>query len=83
MAVFQFSALSDGQSLAFNPNAGVLNFEGKFWRTLPMLAWCPGILTRRYIDGQRARFISPIALFLFSVFLLFGTIRYDEIEFVS
>jgi hypothetical protein len=55
--------------------AGVLNFEGKFWRTLPMLAWRPGIRTRRYIDGQRARFISPIALFLFSVFLLFGTIQ--------
>jgi hypothetical protein len=55
--------------------AGLLNFEGKFWRTLPMLAWCPGILTRRYIDGQRARFISPIALFLFSVFLLFATIQ--------
>jgi hypothetical protein len=55
--------------------AGVLNFEGKFWRTLPMLAWCPGILTRRYIEGQRARFISPIALFLFSVFLLFATIQ--------
>ena len=55
--------------------AGLLNFEGKFWRTLPMLAWYPGILTRRYIDGQRARFISPIALFLFSVFLLFATIQ--------
>ena len=27
MAVFQFSALSDRQSLAFNPNAGVLNFD--------------------------------------------------------
>src|ERR1051325_4884178 len=27
MAVFQFSALSDGQSLAFNPNADVLNFD--------------------------------------------------------
>jgi len=55
--------------------AGVLNFEGKFWRTLPMLAWRPGALTRRYIDGERARFISPIALFLFSVFLLFATIQ--------
>lgn len=55
--------------------AGVLNFEGKFWRTLPMLAWHPGILTRRYIEGQRARFISPIALFLFSVFVLFATIQ--------
>ena len=55
--------------------AGILNFEGKFWRTLPMLAWRPGQLTRRYIEGQRARFISPIALFLFSVFLLFATIQ--------
>jgi len=27
MAVFQFSALSDGQSIAFNPNADVLNFD--------------------------------------------------------
>ena len=45
---------------------GVLHFEGKIWRTLPMLAWRPGELTRRYIDGERARFVSPIALFLFS-----------------
>src|SRR3954467_15001144 len=27
MAVFQFSALTDGQSLTFNPNADVLNFD--------------------------------------------------------
>jgi len=54
---------------------GALNFEGKIFKTLPMLAWCPGVLTRRYIDGQRARFVSPLALFLFSVFLLFATIQ--------
>src|SRR3982751_1883776 len=53
---------------------GVLHFEGKIWRTLPLLAWKPGELTRRYIDGERARFVSPIALFLFSVFLMFGVI---------
>jgi len=51
---------------------GVLHFEGKIWRTLPMLAWRPGELTRRYIAGERARFVSPIALFLFSVFLMFA-----------
>jgi hypothetical protein len=51
---------------------GVLHFEGKIWRTLPMLALHPGELTRRYIDGQRARFVSPIALFLFCVFLMFA-----------
>ena len=50
----------------------VLHFEGKFWRTLPMLLWRPGELTRRYIEGQRARFVSPLAMFLFSVFLMFA-----------
>jgi len=53
---------------------GVLHFEGKIWNTLPMLAWRPGELTRRYIDGERARFVSPIALFLFSVFLMFAAV---------
>ena len=46
---------------------GVFHFEGKIWRTLPMLAWQPGRLTREYIDGRRASYVSPIALFLFSV----------------
>ena len=50
----------------------VLHFEGKMWRTLPMLFWRPGELTRRYINGERARFFSPLALFLFAVFLTFG-----------
>lgn len=54
---------------------GVFHFEGKIWRTLPMLAWQPGALTRRYIHGERARFISPLALFLFSVFLMFAVIN--------
>jgi hypothetical protein len=53
---------------------GVFHFEGKIWRTLPMLAWRPGELTRRYIDGQRASFVSPIALFLFGVFLMFAVV---------
>jgi len=53
---------------------GVLHFEGKIFRTLPLLAWKPGELTRRYIDGQRASFVSPIALFLFCVFLMFSVI---------
>ncbi|OYY66150.1 DUF3667 domain-containing protein [Sphingomonas sp. 28-62-11] len=49
---------------------GVWHFEGKIWTTLPMLFTRPGQLTRRYIAGERARFVSPLALFLFSVFLM-------------
>jgi hypothetical protein len=55
--------------------AGLFNFEGKFWRTLPMLAWRPGEMTRRYIAGERARFISPIALYLFTVFAMFAVLN--------
>lgn len=51
---------------------GALHFEGKIWQTLPLLVWKPGELTRRYIDGERARFVSPVALFLFTVFLMFA-----------
>lgn len=54
---------------------GALHFEGKIWHTLPMLAWQPGKLSRRYIDGERARFVSPMALFLFSVFLMFAVFQ--------
>lgn len=51
---------------------GVFHFEGKFWRTLPLLAWRPGELTRRYVAGERARFVSPMAIFLFSIFAMFA-----------
>ena len=51
---------------------GVLHFEGKIWNTLPELALRPGHLTRRYIHGERAKFVSPFALFLFSAFLMYA-----------
>ena len=54
---------------------GAFHFEGKIWRTLPMLVLHPGALTRRYISGERARFVSPLALFLFFVFLMFASIH--------
>ena len=51
---------------------GVLHLDGKFWRTLPLLAFRPGELTRRYIHGERAKFVSPLGMFLFGIFLMFG-----------
>ena len=54
----------------------VLHFDGKIWRTLPMLFWRPGDLTRRYVHGERAKFVSPLALFLFTVFLTFATFNF-------
>lgn len=54
---------------------GVLHLDGKLWNTLPLLAFKPGALTRRYIAGERAKFVSPMAMFLFSVFAMFAVFQ--------
>jgi len=59
---------------------GVFHFDGKLWRTLPLLVWRPGELTRRYIEGERARFVSPMALFLFSIFFMFAVFSWVGLE---
>jgi hypothetical protein len=50
----------------------VFHFEGKLWRTLPELVIDPGRLTRRYVHGERAKYVSPVALYLFTVFLMYA-----------
>jgi hypothetical protein len=50
---------------------GLLHFDAKGWRSL---------LTRRYIDGQRARHVSPLALFLFMVFLMFFVFSLTSVQ---
>nr|WP_247711223.1 DUF3667 domain-containing protein [Qipengyuania vesicularis] len=59
---------------------GALHFEGRTWKTLPMLFFKPGQLTRRYIEGERARFVSPMALFLFFIFLMFAVFQFAGIS---
>lgn len=54
---------------------GVLHLDGKLWRTLPLLTLKPGELTRRYIAGERAKFVSPMAMFLFTVFAMFAVFQ--------
>ena len=50
---------------------GIWHFDSKAWRTLPLLVFRPGRLTRDYVYGKRAAYIAPLALFLLSVFLMF------------
>lgn len=66
------SVLSLGHELLHS----VFHLEGKLWRTVPLLVFRPGELTRRYIDGERAKFISPMALLLFSVFLMYAVFAF-------
>jgi hypothetical protein len=50
---------------------GVLHLDGRIWRTLPLLALDPGRLTREWMAGKRVRYLAPLHVFLFSMFLLF------------
>lgn len=50
---------------------GVMHFDTRAWRTLPLLVFNPGRLTREWVQGRRTRYVSPLAMFLFTVFLMF------------
>lgn len=58
---------------------GITHFDGKAWTTLPMLMFQPGQLTRSYIEGQRARYIAPVPLFLLVVFLMFFVFSFMQV----
>ncbi len=60
---------------------GLIHFDAKIWRTLPLLAFRPGTLTRNYIFGKRARYFSPLALFLFVIFLMFFVFAFVDVNF--
>ncbi|MGE0828243.1 MAG: DUF3667 domain-containing protein [Hyphomonadaceae bacterium] len=62
---------------------GILHFDAKAWRTLPLLVARPGTLTHNYIHGKRARYISPLAVFLFTIFLMFFVFAFFTPENVA
>lgn len=46
--------------------------EGKLWRSLKLLFFKPGLLTREYIEGRRVRYVEPLRLYLtFSIIFFF------------
>lgn len=55
---------------------GVMHFDGRVWRTLPLLAFRPGRLTREWSQGKRTRYVSPLAMFLFTMFVMFMGLSY-------
>jgi hypothetical protein len=45
--------------------------DGKLLRSLRLLLFRPGLLSREYLDGRRARYYSPIGLFVLANVLYF------------
>lgn len=56
----------------------LFNVDSKVWRSVGTLVAKPGRLTRRYLDGQRARFTPPFRMYLVTslvFFLMFSVER--------
>ena len=51
----------------------IFSRDSRFAHTLWCLVARPGVLTREYLDGKRARAMSPVRLYLICSLLFFGT----------
>ena len=49
----------------------IFAFDSRVWQTLFILIRRPGLLTRHYLDGKRARYVAPLRLYLFISFVAF------------
>ena len=59
----------------------LFHFDGRLWRTIPLLIRNPGQLTRDYLEGRRAYQIPPLRMFLVVLLLVFfcgGLGRHDD-----
>jgi hypothetical protein len=60
-----------------------LHFDSKIWRTLKLLIFSPGTLTREYVAGRRVRYVGPVRLFLVSSIVLFGLLAFMKVQVVA
>ena len=61
-------------SLVASSLADTLALDSRLWRTVPMLLFRPGRVTRNYLDGKRARYVPPFRMFLLASVLFFLTV---------
>jgi hypothetical protein len=52
----------------------VLNLDSRLLRTLIPLVFRPGLLTREYLAGRRARSVRPFKLYLIAALVFFGVV---------
>ncbi|EIM74508.1 hypothetical protein A3SI_15970 [Nitritalea halalkaliphila LW7] len=53
---------------------GYMNWEGKLWKTFPLLFYRPWQLTIAFLYGRRKRYIHPARLYLFTSLFYFFTV---------
>ncbi len=64
----------------------VTHFDGKFFRSIKILIFKPGFLSKEYIAGKRATYLNPIRMYLFTsavfflIFFSFYTINENKLN---
>nr|WP_321359260.1 DUF3667 domain-containing protein [uncultured Hyphomonas sp.] len=61
-------------SLVASSLADTFALDSRLLRSVPMLMFRPGRMTRNYLDGQRARYVPPFRMFLLASVLFFLTL---------
>jgi hypothetical protein len=51
--------------------ASATDLDGRVWRSLRALLFHPGLLSREYFEGRRARWLSPVSIFFAASVLYF------------
>lgn len=49
--------------------------EGKLWKSLALLLFRPGFLSREYIEGRRVRYLEPLRLYLSFSIIFFALVK--------
>jgi hypothetical protein len=76
------------KELARDFTGDYLTVDSKLWKSLKMLIFYPGRMSRDYADGKRMTYIKPIRLYLFISFIYFlalnsGAVDSPVIQFQS
>ena len=61
-------------SLVTSSLADTFALDSRLWRSVPLLLFRPGRMTRNYLDGKRARYVPPFRMFLLASVLFFLTV---------
>lgn len=54
--------------------------EGKLWKSLGLLLFKPGFLSREYIEGRRVRYLEPLRLYLTFSIIFFALVKFSGAE---
>ena len=57
--------------------------EGKLWRSLKLLLFKPGLLSREYIEGRRVRYVEPLRLYLSFSIIFFAVMKLSGVEIIN